>query len=270
MAKTKGGNGAAGTTALAKWEERLASLAKDSKKAVAGIGGGGNFLSLRGGNLAYQGQIIPGNKMRCIVVDWVLENQAYEGGFDENNPQSPYCYAFGRVKEDMAPDPEQVEKPVHPTCDGCPNNQWGSAETGRGKACAEVARLALIAEADFKNIEKATEAFLKVPITSMKHWAGYVRELEQVYHRPPLAFITEIAMIPQKELPGWHVEFKLVEPIEDPETFTPLMALHDKIAEKITFPYPRFDDAAPAKKAPAAPARGRAVAPGAQGRRVSR
>ena len=260
MAKTK-----APGNALALWEQRLADLAKQSKKAVAGVGTGGNFISCRGGNLAYQGQIIPGNKMKVIVVDWVLENQAYPpGGFDEENPQSPFCYAFGRLKEEMRPDPEQVPEPVNETCTGCPNNQWGSAETGRGKACAEVARLALVAEGDFEEIEKANEVYFKVPVTSMKFWAGFVRELEQTYHRPPLAFVTEISLKPQKELPGWHAEFALVQPLEEADQFEAVMALHDKIAEKIAFPYPKFEEPANGKPAPkaakTAPVARRAVA----------
>jgi hypothetical protein len=253
-----------GNTALAKWDARLAEMAKSSRKAIAGVGGGGNFISCKGGHLSFQGQAIPGDKMRVIVVDWVLENQAYEGGYSEENPQSPYCFAFGRSKEEMAPNPEHVAEPVNATCDGCPNNQWGSAEKGRGKACAEVARLSLLREVCFEDVENAEEAYFKVPVTSMKYWAGYVRELEQTYNRPPLAFITEISTVSQAAQPGWHQDFKLIEAIEDAGQFEALMKLYDKLSAKIMFPYAKFDDvpaptpaprrAAPRVKVPVRPA----------------
>lgn len=265
---------AKGTTAMVKWNEKLAEMAKQNKKAVAGIGTGGNFISCKGGHLAYQGQIIPGNQMKVIVVDWCLENQHYAEAFSEDAPSSPDCYAFGRVKDEMAPNPEHVEAPVNATCEGCEFNQWGSADTGKGKACAEVARLALLSEADFAgedaDIEKANEAYIKVPVTSMKYWAGYVRDLETVHHRPPMAFVTILKLVPQKELPGWHMEFELSEAIEDVDVIEALMNVNEKVSAKIMFPYPKFEAAPPpAKKA--APARKplppAAVAPAAKGKK---
>lgn len=244
MAKAKPGSSGTGSTgtALAPWEQRLADLAKMSKQATAGIAGGGNFLSFRGGNISYQGAVVPGNTLKVIVVDWVLENQQYPPGvFDESSPQSPVCYAFGRVKDEMRPDPEQVPEPISAACHGCPSNEWGSADTGRGKACAEVARLALLAESDFNEIESAEIAYAKIPVTSMKFWGGYVRELESVHHRPPLAFVTQLKLAPQKELPGWHVEFTLVEPL-DGKVMPALLAKYDKVSREIMFPYPRFEE----------------------------
>src|SRR5258708_9967658 len=101
MAKAK-------STALSSWDQRLADLAKQSMKTQQGIGGGGNFLSIRGGILTYQGATVPGNKMRAIIIDAILENQYFKTDFDADNPTSPDCYSFGREKNDMAPDPEQV------------------------------------------------------------------------------------------------------------------------------------------------------------------
>ena len=263
-------------TAITKWDARLAELAKLSKKASSAIGGGGNFISLKGGNLSYQGQPIPGNKMRVIVVDWILHNLWFDGAYDEENIQSPACYAFGREKAELAPDPENVPEPVSAACEGCEKNQWGSADKGRGKACAETARLALLSEADFSeeegaNIETANEAYLKVPVTSMGFWGGYVRELETAYHRPPLAFVTELSIVPQAKQPGWHLEFQRVESIEDDRALGALLKKYDQISQKIAFPYPKFEEpwVAPAPKAPARRAAApKAPAPPAAGRRA--
>ena len=223
-------------------------------------------MSLKGGNLSYQGQIIPQNKMKVVIIDWILHNLMFEGAYDETDIQSPVCYAFGRTKGELAPNPEDVAHPCNATCNGCENNEWGSADVGRGKACAETARLALISEADFGDVEAATEAYLKVPVTSMSYWGGYVRELEQVYHRPPLAFVTEISIVPQAKQPGWHLEFKMVEPLEDDDTMAAVLAKYDAVSAKIAFPYPKFEEPTngkTVKKAPAArrPAPVKAVAP---------
>src|SRR5271166_4177980 len=105
------------STALAVWNERLASLAKQNKQAVAGIGGGGSFISLKGGIMTYQKAVIPGNKLNAIIIDWIFENQEYDGQFDEENFSAPICFAFGREKSEMVPNSEDVENPINP--EGC-------------------------------------------------------------------------------------------------------------------------------------------------------
>lgn len=260
MPKTKAPKG---NTSLALYDERLAALAKQSKKAVNDIGTGGNFLSFKGGNISYQNAAIPGNVLKVIVLDWCFENQFYADAYDETNPSGPACYAFAHPeegRESMAPNPENVPDPQNPTCDGCPHLEWGSAEKGRGKACSEVARLALISEADFEDIENASIAYAKVSVTSMKYWAGYVKELDNAFHHPSLAFITELRTVPQAAQPGWHLEFKMLEHIEGAAEFEALFKKYDKIHPDVTFPYPKFE-AAPEKPARrSAPARKPAAA----------
>lgn len=246
---------AAPGTSLARWDERLAAMAKTAKQAVSKIGSGGQFLSLRGGIMTWQGAAIPENKLKVIVLDAIAENQYYEGSFDPEAFAAPTCYAFGRDPSVMAPDPEQVAEPFNPTCKGCPNNEWGSADVGKGKACKEVQRLALIPEGELDNIEEAEIGYLKVPVTSTKQWAGYVRQLDDVYHKPPLAFITEVAIVKENtnKLPGWHLEFRLVSAIDDPAAFEALFKRYDEVSKSIAFPYPKVEAA---EEPAAAPARG--------------
>jgi hypothetical protein len=252
MGKAKTGT----TQAITKWDARLAELAKGAKKAESAVGGGGNFLSFKAGTMSYQGANIPDNKMQVIVLDAILENQYYTSKFDPESPNSPDCYAFGRDPDDMAPDAENVAEPQNETCAGCPHNEWGSADVGRGKACKEVRRLALITSGDLDNIAEAEIAYAKIPVTSVKGWAGYVRQLEEVYNKPPLAFITEMSIVPAPGMPGWKVNFKLVSQIDDPETFEYLMAKYDEVSKQIAFPYPKPQGEA---EAPAPKGNGRAA-----------
>lgn len=263
-------------TALAKYDARFAELAKRAKQAVSNVASGGNFISLKGGVMSWQGAVIQESKIRCIVIDAIAENQFYEGSFDPENFTAPTCFAFGRDDkgdnidpDTMAPHADAVE-PQHESCSGCPQNQWGSADVGRGKACKEVQRLALITEAEMDNIEDAEIAFLKVPVTSVKTWAGYVRDLANTYNgMPPLAFVTEIAVVKENtsKLPGWHLEFKIEQQLDDPQVFDALFKKYEAVSKKIAFPYVKLEAgeatangkgkqraAKPAPKAPRRPA----------------
>lgn len=250
------------STALTVWAAKLSELAAAATKTIASVGGAGNFLSIKSGVLSYQKIPIPENKMKVIVLAQILENQHYDVAFDPNAPASPSCYAFGEDRKTMIPH-EAVEEPVNPTCLGCPNKEFGTADRGKGKACGDVIRLALITEGDMENIETAEIAYLKVPYFSTLEWAGYVRQLEEIHHKPPLAFVTEISVAPDTKS-QFRVKFKMADEIEAvDETFQALWAKYEEAAKNIAFPYPKFEAAeAPVKPQPRrqAPAPRRAVA----------
>lgn len=236
-------------TAVAKWDEELAKLAQQAKGLEANVGGG-NFISTKGGRLQYNGAEVPGNSMRVIVVDHILENHYYNVRYDPDNPASPCCFAFGTDESDMAPHEESSE-PQADACKGCPMNEFGSADTGRGKACSNIRRLALIAEDGMEDIEGAALAFLKVPPTSVKGWAGYVRQLADVMGRPPLGVITEISITPDPKT-QFKINFSVVEKIEDGDVLQALIAKRAQAATELVVPY------APVEEAPAPAPRGRA------------
>lgn len=238
------------TTSIVKWDEALAARAQMAKKAEESVSTG-SFISLKSGVMSYNGNPVPGNKLDVVVVDAILENHYFEGAYDPNTPQSPVCYAFGRDEDDMGPH-EKVDEPFSEKCKGCPNNEWGSADTGRGKACKNVRRLAIIpADAlddGAQGVEDAAIAYLKVPVTSVKSWAGYVNQLAAT-NKPPLAFVTEISVTPDAGS-QFKVNFKAKESIEDGELIGALLAKADVVEQTIAFPYQ------PVEEAPAKPARG--------------
>jgi hypothetical protein len=239
--------------ALVKWEARLAASAASATKVVAQVGGGGNFISLKSGVLSYQKAVIPENKMRVIVLAQLLENQYYAEAYEEGQPTSPSCYAYGTTdRKTMKPDPEHVEHPVSDKCDGCENKEFGTADRGKGKACADVMRLAMITEGDLGEIETAEIAYMKIPYFTTLEWAGYVRQLSDVHHISPVGgtdadgavppgFITQLEVVPDKKS-QFRVKFKMVEKIEfDESSFTQLAARTAEALKAIAFPYPRFD-----------------------------
>src|ERR1700744_2805032 len=127
------------TTAVVKYDELLAARAVKANKAA--VSAGGEWLSVKGATLSYQGNAVPGNSMDLIVISSVLENQLYDPTvkYDPNNPSSPICYAFGETEEEMAPH-EKSPLPQADACSGCPHNEWGSGDGGQGKACKNVRR----------------------------------------------------------------------------------------------------------------------------------
>lgn len=235
-------------TAVAKWDEELASLAQRAKGLEDSVSGG-NFISTKGGRLQYQGAEIPGNTMNVIIVEHILENHMYEGRFDPDTPQSPICFAFGEDEDEMSPH-EKAESPQHETCKGCPFNEFGTADTGKGKACKNIRRLALIPEDGMEDIEAAELAMIKVPVTSVKGWAGYVRQLADSMGRPPLGVITELSLVPDPKS-QFKMQFKCVEKIEDGDVIQALIAKREQANTDLRIPY------APAPEEEVPPARGR-------------
>lgn len=230
-------------TSLVAWDQQLladAQLARASEESVML----GSFISLKGGQMSMNGNPFPNNKFNAIVLDSVLENVFYTGDYDPDSPQSPSCYAFARKDGDLKPH-EKVEKPEHPTCKGCPNNEWGSAERGRGKACKNSRRLAVItADEALKSAEAmrdANIAYIRVPVTSVKAWAGYVTQLANVTKKPPYAVVTEIAEVPDAKS-QFKLTFKLVRDVRETHVHAALLEKQRVAAAGIIFPYTAIEE----------------------------
>lgn len=247
---------------LVRWEEALAARAKSSQAVASNLGTGGNFISFRNGILQFKGSPVDGNSMEVVIPSFILENQFYDGAFDADNPSSPVCYAFGTDQNDMAPHPKSPQ-PQSDKCKGCPQNEWGTADKGRGKACKNVVRLGLISadalEDGEQGVRDAEEAIAKLPVTSGKAWGAYVASLEAA-DLPPLAFITEMKVVPDPKN-QFAVTFKAKEQIDDGDVMGALLERADVMDKTLATPYPDFTDDMPApRKAPA----GRKAAPPAR------
>jgi len=214
---------------------------------------GGTFLSTRGGTLCVGDEAMPGNQVCVLVLDAVMENTLYAEKFDADNKASPICYAFGRDAEEMAPHPSmQVDlsyfKPQHATCQGCPNNEWGSADQGRGKACQNRRRLALLPAGiytakrqsrdfdldlfdDPKHYQQADICYLKLPVTSIKAWSKYVNQIAQSVNRPPHGVITRVWLEPNQKN-QFEVKFEMLDMVPD-ELFDVVQGRHEEAVKAV-------------------------------------
>lgn len=239
----------------ARWDEEMSKYAKRGTVMEQSVAQG-QFLSTRAGVLQYNGAPVAGNKLEVVVLDAVMENAYYEGKFDPDHPTAPVCFAFARVEDDLKPH-EKSFKPQHETCKGCPRNDFGTADTGRGKACKNVRRLALItAEAaqDPKTVVDAEVAFLKLPVMSIKPWAAYVRTLDAALNRPTWGVISELAVIPdaKAQFKAVFTQHGLLTNKQLEGVFPKVKAIEDEIMFPYTYTEPEKKPAARGgKKAPA-------------------
>lgn len=223
---------------LVAWDKEFADLAKETSKHAKVSDG--KFLSFGGGKMSFAGADIDGDEVRCVIVGWVYHNAYYDPDirFDPKNPQAPICYAFDpSPPEDgeMAPLDNVPEKQCD-DCASCPFQQWESAKQGKGKACKNTIRLALIAEDDLEDIENAEVIYASIPPKSLKNFLKYCVDLRDKAKRPLWSVITLLSRLPDDES-QFRLTFKNDDLIEDADLFQPLKDLWESSMETINFPY---------------------------------
>jgi hypothetical protein len=236
--------------AVVSWEEQMKSAAAMYKSAEANAGGG-KFISVRAGIMAFDGAPIKDNAIEAVVLESMHENAFYTEGFDADNPHSPVCFAFSDPMDSLKPGEEasvledrmvphkDSTKPQHATCKGCPQNEFGTAETGRGKACKNIRRLALLHIDYLKKpatIPSAPIAFMKVPPTSTGGWAAYVKKLANVLEKPPFAVVTKVSCRPdvKKQV---VVEFDVTGEVKDRNIGSAVLKRHKEAYSLMAIPY---------------------------------
>lgn len=242
-------------TAMIPWQAELEAEAE--KGAAQEQAPAGRAIKIKNHKLMIDDNPVPDNELSVVVLEAVQENQYFGSAYDPENPGPPVCYSFreqGDAEEDMKPH-EKVESPEHSDCATCPHNVFGSADTGKGKACKNIRKLAVIpadAADSAEDISTAEPRILKVPVTSVRGWAGYVRGKLSELKRPPLAVVTNISLVPDDK-----TQFKLVFAFEklidmDGAKLKALKAAALKAYELMAQPYQPRAEEAPAPKGKAA------------------
>lgn len=233
------------------WAKQAAAYAETEKLR------GGSFLSIRGGKLSIkEGDDtieMPGNQACVIVLDSIRENNFYTAAWNpDSDPVPPTCYAFGRSEEEMAPHEtmraSEYFQPQHEQCQGCPQNEFGTADKGKGKACQNRRRLALIPAGfytprkgsrdfdleifnDLQSFESSDVVYIKVPPTSVKEWIKYGAQVGAKFSRPPWGVITRLYVEPHERFQQ-QVKFEMLDKVPD-EFMQAVMARHDQAQSSI-------------------------------------
>jgi hypothetical protein len=116
-----------------------------------------------------------------VIVDYKYRNQFYSRPYRKGEFSPADCFAIGDDPTAMNPHVE-APVPVHPTCLGCPKNEFGSAlNGGAGKACQNQLLLAIM----FADLAESEEVYvLKASPTMVKAIAGHVVKLAEHYGHP--------------------------------------------------------------------------------------
>lgn len=109
----------------------------------------------------------------------VISKTFYDGVFVEGTNDQPHCLSSNGI----TPDPAAPHK-QSTTCALCPKNQWGSqvrqdGTAGKGKACADTKRLAIVPLADIKNDMYGGPMLLRVPAASLQELATFDASMQK-------------------------------------------------------------------------------------------
>jgi len=138
--------------------------------------------------------------LECIILDFAWFMVHYPGVYNSNNPQQPNCFAVGRENPEggTLKAHESVENPQGPNCKDCAKNQWGSAPTGKGKACKNQRRLILVPP----NFDESTEPMsMYVSPNGLKNFDKYVSRLNNEQGVLPVQVVTAISFDPDQSYP---------------------------------------------------------------------
>ena len=194
------------------------------------------------GQIKFQGATLQ-HGAPIVVLDNIHANLYYEGVYDPNTPAPPDCFAFGRDvptkdgdievvgidtwdgRKVMAPHKSCTSR-VSDQCEGCPFNEWASG-TGKGKACQNTRRLAVIpagtmdAKGGFtpfskpEHFESGQIGYVKVPVTSAAGLSKLIMDTAKVLDRPLWSMSTLMTSIPNPSgrLPQFVIQFDQLDKI---------------------------------------------------------
>jgi hypothetical protein len=174
------------------YEEQLAKESAEIAKRIAAPSGDRIKYNSNRSFITPDGS--EGEVLEVVVVDFVTAYMFYDGPYDRENPQSPACFAIGPEPSMLVPSGNSPARQAE-TCSACPNNQFGSALTGKGKACKNTRLLAIMPASALDNPgEDAPIWIMAVPPTSIKAFDAYVHTLANKHTTTPTGVITQITM----------------------------------------------------------------------------
>jgi len=276
------------STALVPWEQEMANRAKKAKKQEVPYS---SFkkISTQGGVLKVDDEAVEGNSLRIVVIGALHENQWYRGAFDPRSPTVPGCYAFNDPSnEEDEPENTMVahaeaEEPQggddldeggangNP-CSGCWANVMGSADTGRGKACKNIRRLAVVTEDALESAEALADAevrMLNVPVMSVRHWSKFVNKVADEMDRDYSGVVCELAVVPDPKS-QFVLTFEFQELVNfDQKLWTAMETKRADALKALLSPYPKQADLDAQKQAQPVRPVGRAAQALARGKKAA-
>ena len=211
--------------ALKSMQEEIASELATMDKSVPAPSGFN--ISLNGNIFTFPDGKTSQDPINVVILDHRNYNRYYTAAYNPTDPKPPTCFAISKIVEGMAPHGE-AGTPQADTCEECEWNKWGSAPGGgKGKACRNTVRLAVVApDAD----SHAEPMILTLAPTSLKSWTSLVKDLGES-SLLPFQVVTNIAF--DKTVSFAKLELKALNAHEELET---MWGLRDKAQPLLDMP----------------------------------
>lgn len=130
-----------------------------------------NRISNRGKQFTLPDGTVMGPTLEVVILGYIRANALFSSTYDPNSPESPICFAFAKPGEELKPS-DKVEKPESEICSECPNDEFGSAIAGKGKACKNEYQVAVLVPSHSNPTEIMT---LSISATGIKSFDTSLR-----------------------------------------------------------------------------------------------
>ncbi len=251
--------------AVMSWKDRLKRDADRQATAEASVQTSTAY-QVKGSTLLFNDVPVFGNELLCVILANRFHNVFYDRPYEPGETFPPACYAYGEGAKEMAPAEKVIiaGNAVHETCLGCPNNEYGSSGTGRGKACSNRRKLEILVIGSIvsgrpKLFTKATEiadqeiVSLLIPPTSGKNFSTFAKQVKATFDYPVYGVITRLKVEPHMTN-QYAINFELISEVPD-ALMEAIIRRVDKAEGAIETDYALPEDEEPAKpvkgKAPA-------------------
>lgn len=229
---------------MAPVSSRFAAVPQENDLA-GGITGGYGLVTYKGKvwTLKYQGQEMvlmrpdgdgPRNSIELVILkaNPHLSKIWYENGYVEGSNAAPDCSAANGLKPDAG-----VPKPQHTVCATCPKNQWGSdPRGGKGKACGDSRRLAVVPLQDIPNESLGGPLLLRVPAASLQDMAAFSNSMQSKGY-PYYSIGVRVGFDAKESYPKF--EFSAIRPLTDAEADIVIgMQKSEAVARVVSEPSP--------------------------------
>lgn len=175
--------------------------------AFAFEGGGSAKITVDKGSATFKNMDL-GSEFDVVILAAAAQKTWYDRPYVKDDVISPACWYVGTESETEWAPSELSPVRQSDTCVECPLNAYGSSSTGKGKACGEKYRLAMVAADDTECKEIGV---MTIPTTSIKNF----KKLAATCKRAGVAFFGVVVTV-SIVYEDWDViSFSIKEPIED-------------------------------------------------------
>jgi hypothetical protein len=199
MADTPQQNGLVDANALDRYQQLLSSRAQALSTQIAAAPS--NIIRTKGRVFTMPDGRTNQGPLVAVILDFVGFNSYFDGVYNPANPKPPVCWAVGDLRT-LQPSGNSTTPQHTGNCVDCPKNQWGTSLTGKGKACKNQMKLALIA-GDLAKADPSQIFTINVSPTGIKGFSAYCRRVQRTFGDDalPIRTIVDIGFDPNQTYP---------------------------------------------------------------------